>query len=58
MDSQVIASLEKFLKSNLGEPLPKIRYFDGPECFSDLYGKYKADTLEESLEKFCQENLK
>ena len=49
-----IDALEKYLMENIGESWPEIRYFDGLEAFCDIYGNYKAKTLEESLKLFLK----
>lgn len=52
--------LESFLKmkdknNNLsGLTLPPIRFFDGNQTFSDVHGKYKANSLEESLSLYIK----
>lgn len=50
--------LESFLKRNVGENLPEIRYFDGIDAFCDKNGKYKNESLEESIKIFLRENTK
>ena len=47
--------VEAYLKENMGESLPKIRYFNGTNKFSDKNGDYSADTYEEALTLFLTE---
>lgn len=48
--------LEAYLKNNMGETLPTIRYFNGTGNFSDASGKYAAKTLEAAFEEFLKEH--
>lgn len=49
--------LQEYLRRNVGECPPEIRFFDGNNTFSDKFGNYKADTLQESIQLFLKEKL-
>jgi hypothetical protein len=51
----ILEQMEDYLKTSMGETLPSIRYFNGPDNYSDALGNYKGKTLEASLRKFFEE---
>lgn len=51
----VWTKLEEYLKENMGEMLPEIRYFDGTDAYSDIHGRFKAKSVEESVRLFLKE---
>jgi hypothetical protein len=53
-----VEKLEKFLtsKENHGKTLPNIRFFDGINAYCTTDGQYKADSLDESLSLFLNDN--
>lgn len=55
MNKSLLLRLEKYLKENLGEKLPEIRFFDGAMAFCEANGDYKSKTLEESIDLFLKE---
>ncbi len=52
--NNIFVELESYLKKHCGMPLPQIRYFDGTNKFSTVYGDYTSDTLEGSVRLFLE----
>jgi hypothetical protein len=50
--------LENFLKEKMGESILTIRYFNGTDKFSDNFGRYSSDSLEESIKLYIKQNEK
>lgn len=51
MNTATMERFEKYMRDKK-TVMPDIRYFDGTCSFSTADGKYKAKTLEQSLELF------